>query len=178
LVGALLVIGSLSGSPEISVVGEEVSAPALPEGLDPIPLTEAERAFARQRGGAIAKGRFRRGDLTGTVVLVRSRSWLAQHLPRHCLRSAGVDVSGEAPVMVDGDPVRWAETTSSVGVGRAAWWFQSGDSRTDDHTERIWMGMGEDRPWTMVSILFDQPLQPDNPEATSIIVQLRALESS
>jgi len=172
LVPALFLIGSLSAPPVArAAVSQTVQ---MPEGFDTIALTDAEIAFAAEQGGSIAKASFSRGEITGTAVFVTSGSWLAQHLPRHCLRAAGVELTGEAPKLVDGSPVRWAEVLSNGKAGRAAWWFQSEDQMTDDHTARIWAGIRDETPWTMVSLLIDQPVQPNHPDVVALVADLRS----
>lgn len=172
LVPALLCIGSMSAPPVArAAMVHEISLPA---GFDAVPLTAAEEDFAAEQGGSISKVRFKRGEISGTAVFVTSESWLAQHLPRHCLRAAGVTLTGEAPALIDGEPVRWAEVTVQGHSGRAAWWFQSADRITDDHTERIWAGIADDTPWTMVSILFDQPVESNHHEVVALIADLRS----
>ncbi len=172
LAPALLLFGSFSAPP--AAEASMISAVEMPDGFEPLPLTQAEIEFAADQGGQTTKATFKRGDLTGTVVFVTSRSWLAQHLPRHCLEAAGAEVSGEAPALIDGDLVRWADVElAGARSGRAIWWFQSAERITDDHTARIWAGLGDDTPWTMVSVLLDQSVQSNDPQVVALVTELR-----
>ncbi len=175
VVWALIPVLLLVGIPSSPVANAATAPTAVgtPPGLVAIPLTEAEALFAQDQGGAITKVRFAQGALTGTVVMVRSHSWTAQHLPRHCLQAAGVEVSGEVPTLVADEPLRWADVTVNGKSGVAAWWFQSADRITDDHTERIWAGLGDPQPWTMVSVLIEQPIAPTHTDLTALITALR-----
>ena len=171
LAPALFLLG-LQSAPE-SVAAVSSTPQSAPPGFDVLVLNQAERDFASEQGGQIVKVRFERGGLSGTVVLVTSTSWLAQHLPRHCLQASGVSLTGEAPTPIDGAPVRWAHVVNHGRPGRAAWWFQSNDHLTDDHTERIWAGLNNDQPWTLVSILLEQGVDPDHPEVVALVADLR-----
>jgi len=145
---------------------------ALPAVVSASPITDQERAFAAEQGGAITKGTFEVEGLRGAAVFVTSRTWRAQHLPEHCLQAHGIALSELRPEWIDGHAVRYALAERPSGEGTALWWFQSVDQATDDYTERIWADLTGDRPWVLVSLLLDGQTPPTDPVLVRLVHDL------
>ncbi len=57
----------------------------------------------------------------------------------------------------------------------AAYWFQSATRVTDDYGTRIWADLSPQREeWALVSILFDDVYQADEPDLNSLYLALHA----
>jgi exosortase O len=124
----------------------------------PIPLTDQEKAFFIQNQGAsVSKWRFTHNNdsrMTGTLIISLSRSGIAQHDPLQCLLGSGNEVQSLNTILVSRDfPAKVA--TINRGHSQVFYWFQSEQGLTDEFSHRFWAGLFNNRPWVMVSVLFD-----------------------
>lgn len=166
---ATLALGALP-APERPVA----PAPTLPAGFAELAIEPAEQALAASSGAALAKGRFERPGLSGTAVLVASASWLAHHVPEHCLEASGWTLFEDRPAHIAGDPVRWARAEREGQRATALWWFERAGQRTDDHTVRIRAGLLDDETWVLVSVLVQGAPDPGDPALVQLVDDLRA----
>lgn len=133
-----------------------------PDGLvlTPTEPTPVERGYLDGNGAwFIGKWRFFwRGGVTGSLLVVGASSWRAHHRPEQCLAGSGQSVTAiETHLIRPNLPIRVVHLARGDGHSgpRATYWFQSADSSTDDHAERVWDGLRANRPWVLVSLLFD-----------------------
>ena len=137
-----------------------------PAGLvtHPMPLTPDEVGWLT-RGGAESAGRqrFEWRGLTGSLMLITSTTWRAQHRPERCFEVYGLSLEDSRTTLVAPDfPVRFV----SLGDGgrsmlSAAYWFQSASRTTDDYATRMWADLAPERErWVLVTILFDGVQDP------------------
>lgn len=164
--------------PSATAVADLLFTPPADMDLEPAALTAIERQFLDGNGAHYTrKWRFTwRGQLTGSVLLVAARSWRAHHPPEQCLAGAGHPLAGlETTVIADRFPLRVVRMARPGGSGpRATYWFQSATYRTDDHTARVWDSLHGERPWLMVSLLFDQEIALDAPDVRALHLELSA----
>lgn len=131
------------------------------------PLSQREldwlTSASKERGVVASRWRFEMGELHGSLLLVASDTWRAQHRPERCFTVYGLEVQESQPMMVrDNFPVRWL----SLGQGddpslySAAYWLQSTDRITEDYAARIWDDLAPTpQPWVLVTVLFDAPIE-------------------
>jgi len=136
------------------------------------PLTEQELWWLTKDGAESAqRHRFQWGNISGSMLLITSRTWRAHHRPERCFEVKGLSVDDiQTYFVMDSVPIRHL----SLGAGTernthdAAYWFQSADSITDDYATRVWADLALQREqWILVSILFDSDhniLVPDDAE--------------
>jgi exosortase O len=132
-------------------------------------------------GGALSgnRWRFTRDDLSGSLLVITSNTWRAQHRPERCFLVYGLTVENSYTILTDtGSPIRYL----SLGDGSdqsfytAVYWFQSRDQVTDDYATRIWADMAIERQtWALVTILMDAPLDPDSDEMQELYPVMRQL---
>ena len=141
----------------------------------PWPLTQRDLDWltsASTEGSVTAsRWRFDAGTLHGSLLLVASDTWRAQHRPERCFTVYGLEVQQSQPMMVGDDfPIRWL----TLGQGKdpaiysAAYWLQSADRITEDYAARIWDDLApQPQSWVLVTVLFDSPqnLQEEAPKA-------------
>ena len=57
----------------------------------------------------------------------------------------------------------------------AAYWFQNGTQATDDFATRIWADLSPQRQrWVLVTVLFDNPIDPSGADAQALYTTLRS----
>lgn len=138
-----------------------------------VPLTSFEQKFFADFPDAAAqKQRFEYYGVSGSMLLVSSPTWRAQHAPELCLVAMGFRVSDIEKQQLTPDITgRWLSLNQ--GTRKAVYWFQSSQRTTDDFISRLWGEVTRREPtWVMVSILFDQPYQLDNPEVGSFLTEV------
>jgi exosortase O len=142
-----------------------------PSNLDhqPLPLSRLEqRFFDRHAQTQVQKQKFSYSaqttpesstPLSGSMLLVSTRSWLAQHPPESCFVGNGYEVNHLRTQQLAKVPVRWLDLNG--GQYTATYWFQSPQHTTPDFLTRMWQQIGHrNTAWVMVSLVFDQPHQP------------------
>ncbi|UCC63687.1 MAG: hypothetical protein JSV36_01100, partial [Anaerolineae bacterium] len=138
-----------------------------PAGLvtEPLPLKPDEVAWLT-RGGADSadRQRFEWHGITGSMILITSTTWRAQHRPERCFEVYGMSLDDSRTYLVAPDfPVRFVSLGSGDDHGQlsATYWFQSVQHTTDDYGARIWADLAPERErWVLVSILFDRAHDP------------------
>jgi exosortase O len=138
-----------------------------------LPLTESELDwFTRDGAESVARYRFEWQGVTGSMILITSRTWRAHHRPERCFEVYGLSLEESRPHLVSHDfPLRLV----SLGNGQAqqlflaSYWFQSATQTTDDYATRIWADLSPRRQqWVLVSILFDSAQEPTQPEIEAL----------
>ena len=126
----------------------------------PMPLKPDEFQWLAREGAESAdRRRFEWHGISGTMILITSKTWRAHHRPERCFEVYGLSMDNSRTHLVSaGFPVRYV----SLGDGRdrdlfsATYWFQSAEQSTDDYGTRIWADLALQRDrWVLVSILFD-----------------------
>ena len=151
---------------------------AFPAGLvtHPMPLTPDEVGWLTRGGGESAgRQRFEWRGLTGSMMLITSTTWRAQHRPERCFEVYGLSLEDSRTTLVAPDfPVRFV----SLGDGgrsmlSAAYWFQSASRTTDDYATRMWADLAPERErWVLVTILFDGVQDPQAADVQALYVAL------
>lgn len=147
--------------------------------MQPAPLKPGELTWLFEDGAEHAeRARFNWRGYTGSLLLVTSTHWRAHHKPERCFENSGLRVQSEATHLVAGHaPVRvlWLTDQSAGSHLSAVYWFQSATRITDDYTARLWAALAP-RPerWLMVSILFDEAIDPRGVDAETLYLALQA----
>ena len=105
------------------------------------------------------------------MVLVWSRAWKTHHVPENCYLSQGYSIEDQGVWKLPEHTLRFlklsqAKPKSSLGSSQtAAYWFQSATGSTPDYSARVIDNLFHPRRnWVMTSILFDQPVTPQQIE--------------
>ena len=152
----------------------------LPDSLqvDPWPLAPEAMEWLTQVGADSAdRFRFSWNDQTGSILLVSSTTWRAQHRPERCFTVYGLEVNDSQTYLVEPDfPLR----TLTLGQDRqrglfsAVYWLQSADRVTDDYAVRIWSDLTPERQrWVQVTVLFDDTSNPIADDSLALYDMLR-----
>jgi hypothetical protein len=75
-------------------------------------------------------------------------------------------------------PIRLLSLSTSGGQGKlsAAYWLQSINQTTDDYATRIWADLSPHRQrWILVTILYDQAVDPSSPESQAFYQTVHAV---
>ena len=142
----------------------------------PMPLKPDEVAWLT-RGGAESADRrhFVWRGVSGSMILVTSTTWRAQHRPERCFEVYGLSLDDSRPYLVAPDlPVRLVLLSDHAHVQvSAAYWFQSAGRTTDDYATRIWADLAPRRErWVLVSIVFDNAPDPRAPDIRAFYAAL------
>ncbi|MCP4362592.1 MAG: exosortase O [Chloroflexi bacterium] len=142
-----------------------------------LPLKPDENEWLTKDGAEAAdRLRFQWGDVSGTMILITSKTWRAHHRPERCFEVYGLSLDDSRTHLVNTHfPVRQV----ALGDGdqrslySATYWFQSPAQATDDYASRIWADVSWERErWVLVSILFDGTVNPNEPEIEGLYVAL------
>ncbi|MBE2224260.1 MAG: exosortase O [Anaerolineae bacterium] len=175
----VLMIVAYAPRPETGLTQASV-AWAFPDTLhtEALPLKPDELAWLTRDGAESAyRQRFQWGELSGTMILITSTTWRAHHRPERCFEVYGLSVDDSRTHLVDGQiPVRFV----TLGDGNhhsllsATYWFQSSNQITDDYATRIWADLAPERDrWVLVSVLFDETVEPDAANVTAFYEALK-----
>ena len=146
--------------------------------IEAMPLKPDELEWLTRDGAESAdRQRFQWGDLSGTMILITSKTWRAHHRPERCFEVYGLSLDDSRTYLVgDQVPVRFV----ALGDGdhhsllSATYWFQSPDQITDDYATRIWADLSPEREkWVLVSVLFDEVVDPDEAEVQAFYLALQ-----
>jgi len=133
------------------------------------------------RGGAEAADRwlFEWRGITGSMILITSKTWRAHHRPERCFEVYGLSLDDSRTDLVAPDfPLRFLSLRYGDGRGllSATYWFQSVDRTTDDYGARIWADLSPKRDrWVLITILFDGV---QDPHATDVQALFNALHDA
>lgn len=136
-----------------------------------IDLSDYEKEFFARNSASVSKLRFELGDLTGSVLLVNSRYWKAQHKPHNCYMGQGLSLGFEGLwLLKEEQAVRFIQIENASKT--AVYWFQSADKLTPDYSARILNGIvSPNTTWLMISILFDQRVGEKQVENLLLLIQ-------
>lgn len=156
-----------------------------PEALhtQPAPLKPGELTWLFEDGAEhVERVRFNWRGHTGSLLLVTSTHWRAHHKPERCFENSGLRAQSEATHLVAGHaPVRVLSLSDETGALRlsAAYWFQSVTRITDDYTARLWAALSpQPERWLMVSVLFDEAIDPRGADAEALYLALQSAARS
>ncbi len=144
---------------------------------EPMPLRPDEIEWLT-RGGAESADRlsFEWRGLTGSMILITSNTWRAQHRPERCFEVYGFAVNDSSTYLVAPDfSVRFVSLGDGDGrsLASAAYWFQSAQRTTDDYGTRMWADLAPERErWVLVTILFDGVRDPHDLDVQSFYAAL------
>jgi exosortase O len=133
-----------------------------------------------ETGGVEAayRWRFEWRGLSGSTLFITSTDWRAQHHPERCFEVYGLSTDSSETFLVAPDfPVRLLSLSSDQQPDSlsAAYWLQSADQTTDDYATRIWADLAPQKQrWVLVTILFDQAIDPQAGEAQALYSALRS----
>jgi exosortase O len=143
----------------------------------PMPLKPDEFQWLAREGAESAdRRRFEWRGISGTMILITSKTWRAHHRPERCFEVYGLSMDDSRTHLVNASfPVRYV----SLGDGRhrdlysATYWFQSAGQATDDYGTRIWADLAPRRDrWVLVSILFDGLQDPQDADLQAFYLAL------
>jgi len=102
--------------------------------------------------------------IRGSMMLITSTTWRAQHRPERCFEVYGLSIDESRTHLVAPDfPVRFVSLGGGDGQARlsATYWFQSAGHTTDDYGTRMWADLAAEREqWVLVTILFEGEQDP------------------
>jgi exosortase O len=132
---------------------------------------QEQKFFASYPGVTARKQQFQYQDLTGMSVVVMSPTWQAHHAPELCLTAMGYRIAPTIQrVITPAVTARWLSLDG--GKRSAIYWFQSATRTTDDFMSRFWDDVfRRESSWTMVSVVFDRAITPDEPTVQAFIEQ-------
>jgi exosortase O len=146
----------------------------------PMPLKPDEIEWLTRDGAESAERlHFEWRGLTGSMILITSRTWRAHHRPERCFEVFGLTLEDSHTHLVHADfPLRFVSLGDGDqhGVLSSVYWFQSARAITDDYATRIWADLAPARDrWVLVSILFDGVYDPSAADVQSLLLTLHAL---
>lgn len=138
----------------------------------PLPLGNfEEKFFAKYPEAKAQKHRFEYKNITGSILLVSSYTWQAQHAPENCFINRFYIDEMKRYQLIPGVTGRWLSLDH--GSQSAIYWLQSSQGTTDDFLIRFWQGMTHHQPmWIMTSILFDSSQTPEDLSVQKLIAEL------
>ena len=180
LVGFIFIISFFYVERPASGMTSEAIGWKWPDALatEPMPLKADEREWLVRDGAEAAdRRRFQLGELSGSMILISSRTWRAHHRPERCFEVYGLNLEESRTVLTDSQqPLRF------VSLGRpreqaqltAVYWFQSANQITDDYATRIWADLAPQRErWVLVSVVLDQPVESYDPDLRRLVELLQ-----
>jgi exosortase O len=154
------------------------------------PLSTRELEWIRQGGAETAdrytfqwqdpgQGTTGSQSITGTVMLLTSRTWRGQHRPERCFEVFGLTIQESYTYLVNADfPLRFLKLSapSRLDETSALYWLQSASQTTEDFGQRMWADLGPNRePWVLVTVLLDREVDPQMPEVSHLFVLLQSV---
>jgi exosortase O len=140
--------------------------------IEPLPLKPDEFEWLTRDGAESAERmRFEYRGISGSMILITSRTWRGQHKPERCFEVYGLSLDGSRTYLVAPDfPLRFVSLGdgSQRNLYSASYWFQSPSQTTDDFGARIWSDLAPQREtWVLVSILFDGVVDPHDEDVAA-----------
>lgn len=156
--------------------------------LTPLDMTPGEQALIFDLDGVLArKWQFQSRTtpaLTGSFLIVGSRSFRAHHAPEVCLAAGGLKVSDMRRTELPGPPpfpLRVISAASPDNPGRrtAFYWFQSAHETSDSLLVRTLSTFSLDRgkrqaPWALVTVLLDGPAEASDAAVQALLAGVHA----
>ncbi len=116
-------------------------------------------------------------SLQGSLLLVSSTNWRAQHRPERCFEVYGLKVNGSRTLLITSSlPVKVLSLgqDDQGSLLTAVYWFQSTSLATDDYAARIWSDLSPNRSrWVLVTVLFDRLVDLNSPDSTALLTALQ-----
>jgi exosortase O len=143
------------------------------------PLTARELRWLEIGGAEAAyRWRFDWRSLSGSMLFVTSTDWRAQHRPERCFEVYGLSTNRSETLLAAADfPIRYLslENDQLPNSLSAAYWLQSTQRTTDDYATRIWADLAPQKlRWVLVTILFDQAIDPQADETQALFTAVRS----
>jgi exosortase O len=172
----LLMIFSYAARPQTGLA-QTPPAWQFPQALvtEPMPLKPDEVAWLTRDGAESAdRRRFEWQGLSGSMILITSRTWRAHHRPERCFEVYGLSIDVTQTHLVSPQfPLRLVFLSQGDAPFSAAYWFQSTAQTTDDYGARLWADLTpQPQRWVLVSILFDNATNPQSPEVQALYTAL------
>ncbi|MGD2144503.1 MAG: exosortase O [Anaerolineae bacterium] len=152
---------------------------SFPAGLvtEPEPLKPDEVAWLTRDGAESAdRLRFEWRDISGSMMLITSKTWRAQHRPERCFEVYGLGLNESRVHLVTPDfPVRFVSLGDDDGreLASATYWFQSAQRTTADYGTRLWADLAPERDrWVLVTMVFDDVYHPRDTDVEALHVAL------
>ncbi len=147
--------------------------------IQPMPLKPDEFEWLTRDGAESAdRHRFKWQGVSGSMILITSKTWRAHHRPERCFEVYGLSLGDSHTHLVNPNfPVRVVSLGNDHkrNLLSATYWFQSTTHTTDDYATRIWADLTPERErWVLVSILFDEAPDPDSPDVQALYTTLHA----
>ena len=123
--------------------------------LQPLALSENERDLVLSHGSRVAeKHRFDWHDVRGSLLVVESSNWRAQHAPELCLIAQGARISKVTRIPTHAGVFRIVQLDG--GRQTVVTWFQSDADIVPDLAARLWaQAVHRNREWAMVTLVVD-----------------------
>lgn len=183
LAAILLMTLIYAPKPQSSAAAAAALAWSFPPELQAQPweLSDAEHGwlYGDEPQGSVraARWRFQYRHLSGSILFVASDTWRAHHRPERCFTVYGLQIQESQPFLVAPDfPLRWLTLgpPHDPPLYSAAYWLQSADRITEDYAARIWDDLApQPQPWVLVTVLFDSPINPDDPTLPDLFNLIR-----
>jgi exosortase O len=120
-----------------------------------IPLSAAELGLVTGRHTTVAeKNRFSRHGVSGSLIVVESGNWRAQHAPELCLIAQGARIENVVRTATPDGEFRLV--TMQAGTQVAMTWFQSGSRIEPDLSARLWSQLiHPQQQWSLVTLVVE-----------------------
>jgi exosortase/archaeosortase family protein len=140
---------------------------------EPMPLKPDEIDWLTRGGAESAdRRRFEWQGITGSMMLITSKTWRAHHRPERCFEVYGLSLDDSRTYLITPEfPLRFLSLSHGTGHSllSATYWFQSVDHTTDDYATRMWADLAPDRDrWVLVTILFDGVHDPSTADLQAL----------
>lgn len=126
--------------------------------LTTYPLSEIEQDLVLGHHASVAeKHHFSRLGVRGSLLVVASDNWRAQHAPELCLLAQGAHVENLSRVATPNGAFR--VVSLQAGTQTAITWFQSGNRVMPDIGARLWSQLfNPGAQWSLVTLVVDGPI--------------------
>ncbi len=150
--------------------------------LSPLPFSPVEQDLVLGHHAIVAeKFNFERQGVHGSLMVVASDDWRAQHAPELCLLAQGAHIENVQRVATPDGAFR--VVALQAGAQTAITWFQAGQRVSPDIAARLWSQLFNPREqWALVTLVLDGPVSSDSVlalyQATHAVVATSMQESS
>lgn len=127
---------------------------------EPFALSDVEQDLVLGHHATVAeKHRFVRHGVSGSLLVVESANWRAQHAPELCLLAQGAHIEKVARLSTPDGVFRIV--TLQAGKQTAITWFQSGTRIVPDLGARLWAQFFHPQEhWALITLVVDGALSP------------------
>ncbi len=136
-------------------------------------LSSKEKDLFEAQGNTSLKFTFQKETLTGSILIVKSNGWRGHHNPEFCIRAGGHVIKKLQTIRLKEDqPIKWMKVDTNAS---ACYWFQSPSITTDEFGTRVWSDIkNEESNWLLISVVFDDPIEIENPKVISLLNELNS----